>query len=100
MPVAQPDPSPVRRGLEDFQQVAIAGVVGQVEAVLFDGDVRQLLFTATALELLVFGPDGGFKLAVFVVGKFQEDQAQNRGLIIPAWILIKPSVQPPSSSPR
>lgn len=57
-------------------------MVGQIEAALLDGDVRQFLFTPTAFELLVFGQDGGFKLAVFIVGKFQEDQAQHRGGVL------------------
>lgn len=61
-----------------FVQLAVAGVVGQVDAALFDGNVRELLFTAIALALLVLGQDGGLELAVFVVGKFQEDKAQHR----------------------
>jgi hypothetical protein len=58
--------------------MAVAGVVGQVKAALFDGDVRQFLLAPAALELLVFGQDGRLVLAVFVVGKLQKDQAQHR----------------------
>ena len=65
--------------LRQRQQVAIPGMVGQVEAAMLDGDVRQRLFTAAALELLVLGQDGGFVLAVFVVGELQKDQTQHRG---------------------
>jgi hypothetical protein len=34
---------------------------------------------SATFELLVFGQDGGFVVAVFVVGKLQEDEAQHGG---------------------
>ncbi len=69
--------------LGQVQQVAVAGVVGQVEAALPDGDAGQLLFTPSTLEFLVFGQDGGFNLETAVDRSFPLARPHEHSLLYP-----------------
>ena len=64
--------------LGQVQQVVVARGRAECEAAFLDGDILQAALAACAFELAVLGQDGLFVLAVFVVGKLEKDQAQNR----------------------
>ena len=59
------------------QQIVVAGVIGEIEPALFDGDVRDGLFPAGALEFPEFRQNRGFVAAIVVIGEFEEDQPQH-----------------------
>ena len=68
--------------LREIQQVVVAGMVGQIEPALLDGDLRNLFLAPRAFELLVFGEDFGLVAAVVVVGEFEKDQPEHwRGIL-------------------
>ena len=64
--------------LGQVEQVAVAGVIGQVKAALGHGDFIQRLFPARTFELLVFLENGCFIAPVIDISKLEEDQPQYR----------------------
>jgi hypothetical protein len=67
--------------LRQVAQVAVAGVLGEIETAPAHGDLVQGPFAPGALECGVLGLDGGLMAAVVDVGKLEEDQTEDGGAV-------------------
>lgn len=79
--------------LGEVQQVAVAGVFGQIEAALGNGDLIKRLLAPGPLQLVELSLDLDLEASVVDVCKLEEDEAENGGAVFRSLeIRISPEV--------